>query len=291
MHRLVPRQAAWLIGVPVLLIAVAVFVTANVERSTAIKAGRQQADSARLLTAMLEEDTGERGYLQTGEGAFLANWREGTSEFNSLLAASRTLAAGSPALERLLDEQAQIGAAWHASMQGEIDSFAETGTQPAASQATQARAMMESFRAANAAFETDLQKRGKHSLELARWLTVEVAATLAILFSAFALFLTRRSVRIEEERQRGQADLRELLQSSQSEQEARTLLVRHIERILPGSGAAVLNRNNGEEKLEPLLSARAADTALKNIAAGPLTLALTDLCTLLCYFTLAALLL
>ena len=79
MHRLVPRQAAWLIGVPVLLIAVAVFVTANVERSTAIQAGRQQADSARLLTAMLEQETAARGYLQTGDGSFLASWREGSS--------------------------------------------------------------------------------------------------------------------------------------------------------------------------------------------------------------------
>jgi diguanylate cyclase (GGDEF)-like protein len=191
MHRLVPRQAAWLIGVPVMLIAVAVFITANVERSTAVKAGSRQADSARLLTAMLKQDTGARGHLPTGEGAVLATWREGSSEF-------------------------------------------------------------------------------KHSLTLARWLTVEVAAALAILFGAGALLLMRRAARLEKERQRGQADLRELLQSSQSEQEARTLLVRHIERILPGSGAAVLNRDNADEKLQPLLSARASETSLKDIATGPL---------------------
>jgi len=270
MHRLVPRQAAWLIGVPVMLIAVAVFVTANVERSTAIKAGRQQADSARLLTAMLEEDAGARGYLQTGEGAFLSDWRGGSADFTSLMAASRALAAGNAALERSLGEQAAIGAAWHSSMQAAIDSYAETGSLPAQSQAAEGRSMMERFRSANAAFETELQKLGRHSLEVARWLTVEVAAVLAILFSAGALFLMRRAARIEEERQRAQSDLRELLQSSQSEQEARTLLVRHIERILPGSGAAVLNRDNAEEKLEPLLSARASETSLKDIATGPL---------------------
>jgi len=271
MHRLVPRQAAWLIGVPVLLIAVAVFVTANVERSTAIQAGRQQADSARLLTAMLEQETAARGYLQTGDESFLSSWREGSAEFTALLAASRALASGNAALLSSLDDQARIGASWRSSMEAAIDRFTSSGTLPGQAFSAEGRGMMASFRTANAAYEADLQKRGTHSLELARWLTVEVAAALAILLSGCALLLTRRSARIEEERQRGQADLRELLQSSKSEQEARTLLVRHIERILPGSGAAVLNRNNGDDKLEPLLSTRAEETSLKNIPPGPLS--------------------
>jgi diguanylate cyclase (GGDEF)-like protein len=131
--------------------------------------------------------------------------------------------------------------------------------------------MLQNFRTANATFESELQRRGNHSLELARWLTVEVAAGLAILLTAGAMLLLRRISRTESERLRSQSDLRELLQASQTEQEARTLLIRYVQRIIPGSGAAVLNRNNSDDKLEPLLSERAEETSMKDLHAEALS--------------------
>ena len=128
-----PRRSAWLIGVPVLLIALAVFLTANGERSTAIQAGRQQAASARLLTAMLEQEAGARGYLQTGDREFLDTWDEGSSEFTGQLATSRALAGGDANLQRLIGEQERIGAAWHASMLNAIDASPAPAHSPATS--------------------------------------------------------------------------------------------------------------------------------------------------------------
>jgi diguanylate cyclase (GGDEF)-like protein len=265
MNSLIPKRAAWLIAAPVLLIALAVFVTANVERSAAIQSGRQQAASARLLTAMLEQETGAQGYLQTNDRGFLTTWTEGTKEFASQLAASRTLAGGDPLLVRSLNEQANIAATWHASTLAAVNRFASLGIRPSHAEAVDGRTIMQAFRASNATFESELQKRGDDSLEQARWLTVEVAAGLAVLLTLGAMFLLRRISHTEAERLHGQSNLRELLQASQSEQEARTLLVRHVERIIPGSAAAVLNRNNSDDKLEPLLSARAEETAMKDI--------------------------
>jgi diguanylate cyclase (GGDEF)-like protein len=265
MNGLIPKRVAWLIGVPVVLIAIAVFVTANAERSAAIQAGRQQAASARLLTAMLEQETGARGYLQTGDRAFLETWNEGFQEFTALIASSRTLAGGERELDHSLGEQARIGAAWHQRMEQAIARFERDRALPDHEEALEGRSMMQSFRAENAAFESELQRRGNHSLELARWLTVEVAAGLVIALTLGITLLLRRYTRIERERLRGQSDLRELLQAAQSEQEARTLLVRHVERIIPGSGAAVLNRNNSDDRLEPLLSTRAEETSMKDI--------------------------
>jgi diguanylate cyclase (GGDEF)-like protein len=54
----------------------------------------------------------------------------------------------------------------------------------------------------------------------------------------------------EETRQDDQAELRELLQASESEQESRDLLIRHVEKVIPGVGAAVLNSNNSDDRLE-----------------------------------------
>ena len=73
---------------------------------------------------------------------------------------------------------------------------------------------------------------------------------LAIALAWLGLSLTRRSSRLEAARQRGQSELRELLQASDSEHESRALLIRHIEKMLPGARAAVLNRNNSDDRLE-----------------------------------------
>lgn len=52
---------------------------------------------------------------------------------------------------------------------------------------------------------------------------------------------------------------------SSSEDESRALLVRHIERVVPGSGAAVLNRNNSDDRLEPVLGESAQRGPLREM--------------------------
>jgi diguanylate cyclase (GGDEF)-like protein len=56
--------------------------------------------------------------------------------------------------------------------------------------------------------------------------------------------------RAEQTRQDDQAELRELLQASDTEEESRGLLIRHVEKLIPGAGAAVLNSNNSDNRLE-----------------------------------------
>jgi diguanylate cyclase (GGDEF)-like protein len=43
------------------------------------------------------------------------------------------------------------------------------------------------------------------------------------------------------------------------------LLIRHIERTVPGSAAAVFNRNNSDDRLEPLTGERPEDTPLRGL--------------------------
>lgn len=52
-RRLLPKSVAWLILIPVLMIAAAVFATASVQWNTAIHAGGQADASQEMLTAML----------------------------------------------------------------------------------------------------------------------------------------------------------------------------------------------------------------------------------------------
>lgn len=259
------RRIAWLIALPVLLIAAAVFAAATIERTTAIDAGHQQQASQRLLTAMLDQETGARGYFDTGDVRFLQPWYQGASDFASALANSRSLAGADPTLLQALNGQAARGADWHAATQAEIVRLEGGGLPPTVREWLATKATMDSFRAANASYDAQVTQRGNDALSRATWFAVALIAGLSIVLISGGLALARRVARRESESRRGQRELRELLQVSESEPESRMLLIRHIERTVPGSGVAVLNRNNSENRLEPALSSNADQTPLRDV--------------------------
>ncbi len=205
---------------------------------------------------MLDQETGARGFFETHRQAFLQPWTKGTIAFGSSLTELRSLVAESPDLQRRLAEQAQRANAWHRVAQSAIVSLEKTGRSPSVTSAAKAKAVMDRFRAVHAAFDTALSQRRSHSLSTATAIAVAVAVALAALLAATGVLLTRRMARNEEERQRDQSELRELLQASESEQESRDLLIRHVEKLVPRAGAAVLNRNNSDDRLEMTVSAR-----------------------------------
>src|SRR5581483_6891427 len=124
------------------------------------------------------------------------------------------------------------------------------------------KSVMDRFRAVNSPFQTQIGDQGRSHLIGASWLDAGVAAALALAMAIGALLLLRRATRRAAARLREQAELRELLQASETEAESRTLLLRHIERALPQAQAAILNRNNSDDRLEPLLSPGAEDGLL-----------------------------
>jgi diguanylate cyclase (GGDEF)-like protein len=68
---------------------------------------------------------------------------------------------------------------------------------------------------------------------------------------------------VEQVRQEDQTELRELLQAAETQPESHTLLIRHVEKLIPGSAAAVLNRDAHEDRLE--LTLGAADSRLASV--------------------------
>jgi len=129
---------------------------------------------------------------------------------------------------------------------------------------------VDSFRALNAIYASQLGNRRDQALSRATWLAVGVAVLLSILLVLAGIAISRRIGRREVRRHRDQRELRELLQVSASEAESQSLLIRHVERTVPGSSAAVLNRNNSDDRLEVTLSENAGDTALGDFDRGEL---------------------
>jgi diguanylate cyclase (GGDEF)-like protein len=250
------RRVGLLLAVPVVLLAVAVFATANVQRNAALHGAREQVASQALLTAMLDQETGARGFFQTGQRVFLQPWTLGTGAFGSSVTELRSLVSGNAGLEQSLSDQEGLANVWHAATQGQILTLERTGRSQSDASAVQAKSAMDSFRAAHATFDTLLSQQRSQSLSAATWIAVAVAVALAALLAFGGLLLTRRMARNEETRQHDQSELRELLQASESEQESRELLIRHVEKLIPNAGAAVLNRNNSDDRLEITVSDR-----------------------------------
>jgi diguanylate cyclase (GGDEF)-like protein len=263
MAGLSPQRIAVLIGIPVVLIGCAVFATATIERNTALHSSKQEEQAQSLLTAMLDQETGARGYFETGEAQFLQPWYTGQAHFAGALAQSRSLAGGDAPLQEALNQQAQRSATWRNVTAAEIERLRTTGRRPTSTEAVSQKAAMDDFRALNTLFQTQLSDRRDNALSGATWLAVGVAATLSILLVATGLLLWRRTSRQESRRLRTQRELRELLQVSLSEEESQLLLIHHVERIVPGSAAAVFNRNSSEDRLEPRLTDNVDQTPLR----------------------------
>ena len=258
------RRVTFVLAVIVALIAGALYATATIQRNAATLGAQQQVTAQSLLTAMLDQESGSRGFFETRQKAFLGPWESGTTEFTASLASLRKLVAGHAGLETILDDQAQRADRWHAEVQAAISRLEQTGRAPSGAEALRENALMDGFRTSHTGLEAALAAQRGRDLTVATAIAVRVAIALAAMLAAIGL-LARGLIRREEARQRGQGELRELLHASESESESRLLLIRHVERLIPHSGAIVLNRNASDDQLE-ITRDIGADTSVVPIA-------------------------
>src|SRR3954453_5537143 len=156
------RSAGAGVRLPVLLLVVGVLVSglavwapaaeqrSSSERSYALTRGAQQ-----MLWAMLDQETGLRGYVLTGDRRFLDPYRSGRVD---VAAVERTLlskTAGDPALTDAVAESAQIAATWQQEAEETVSQVARRGARSSTTAASLGRkAIMDRFRASNARLQT-----------------------------------------------------------------------------------------------------------------------------------------
>jgi CHASE3 domain sensor protein len=87
-----------------------------------------QSDSQLMLTAMINLETGARGYFQTRDPVFLQPYNHAASAFAQALSDSRSLAGADPELRLALTDQGQQSLDWHTAAQAEINRLQNTGT-------------------------------------------------------------------------------------------------------------------------------------------------------------------
>jgi diguanylate cyclase (GGDEF)-like protein len=261
----VGRSAGAGVRLPVLLLilgilvsGIAVWAPAAEQRSSSERSYALTRDAQRMLTAMLDQETGLRGYVLTADRRFLEPYRSGRAGVAAIERALLARTAGDLELTDAVATSAQIAASW----QQEAEETVATVTRRGAGRANTAaalrrKAIMDRFRASNARLQTLVDVRRRHAL--ARSEIVPVGAILLLAAAGIGIgwaLVVRPRRRIAAEQQLArryaaeQQEFTEALQMTGSEEEANELLERHLERSLPGSDALVLRRNNSDNRLE-----------------------------------------
>jgi diguanylate cyclase (GGDEF)-like protein len=233
-----------LLALTIIVVGGSVWIIAGKQREAVIGMQDQLRASSELLTAMLDQETGVRGYALTGEQAFLEPYRRGHEDFERAL---RNAKAG-PGRERgtvdLVSGLTETARQWQANARTAVDQVARRGPRAISiAEVHKRKVLMDRFREQVAALREHVELRAQDRLQDARW----IAFGFVMLFSTTVFSLGMFALERQAGRERVQSRLRreyiEALQGADDEGEAKELLRRRAERLAAGTDAVVLTRN------------------------------------------------
>jgi diguanylate cyclase (GGDEF)-like protein len=250
-------------GVSYLLVAVAV-VTAvllgafTLQRSEALRAGASSNSAVLALTALLDQETGVRGYLYTGDAVFLQPYLSGQASYAQQSLLVTRASAGNATTVRLAAQEDAIAVGWEKWASAVVAARSLDSVTPL--DATQGqlagKQQMDNFRAANSALRASLNDRRNALLRRTGFIWTAIVVAVAGVFALFGFVTVRRGSRqriaqVESEvaYRRRQAVFSDLIQAVDSEEEAHLLVQRHLRRSISGADVTVLSRNNSDNRL------------------------------------------
>jgi diguanylate cyclase (GGDEF)-like protein len=247
-----------LLPVAALLLAAAVWATASVQRSSATSAAERVRVANDLLTAMLDQETGLRGFQLTGEAQFLAPFHAGRRRLEDVEERASRHAAGDRELVALVAGGEALGERWYDSAVDEVTARRHDPRHRAAlAEIERRKRLMDAYRAANRDLRAALDARRETRQRRAGLIAAVLCALIFMLVGGVGTLLVARRQRADDRARAAEDAYRasqdeyvQTLQAVSSEDEANALLKRHLERVRPGREVAVLNRNNSDNRLE-----------------------------------------
>jgi diguanylate cyclase (GGDEF)-like protein len=253
------RSLRFSLLMPVLAVIVVAAVggAAAVERSTATTAAARTQSAQALLTAMLDQETGLRGFLLGRQEIFLVPFRQGTAAYDRAEEQTHAgLERGSRAAA-ILERGNLLARRWHELALEQVADVRQGHRDVSISLALRRKRVFDGFRATNTALIDELADRRVADQRTAQWLSIAIALFVFVLVGGVGTVLvTRRHRRemaldaAERDFRGGQVEFVETLQAVDDEEEANVVLKRHLERWVPGRSVTVLNRNNSDNRLE-----------------------------------------
>ena len=236
-----------LVGLAVVVMAACVWLVGQTQREAASRSFQQTEHAQVMLTALVDQETGLRGYRLNRRREFLTPYIAGGRTFAQALAAARE-AGGGKKVAALLDRSEDLAARWRASAETSL----AAGATPLDT-ALDRKELMDAFRLTNARLRDELAARRSAELSRATSLSVALIVALSALFGGAAWLLVGRPLAAQRRRDARRIAVRErqtafarALQMTNSEDEAHALLTRHLEATVGDAAVTVLQRDPAE---------------------------------------------
>ena len=150
----------------VTVLGVATWLNVDAQRARMADRQGQIVSAADLRTAMVDQETGVRGFDQTGSEEFLEPFERGRRDYLRTLAAARR-DADDPEVARQLAEMAEVAARWQALAGAAVEQIRSEGPGSLSVQgARERKAVMDHFRTESALFRS--ARRGAAGLRRGR---------------------------------------------------------------------------------------------------------------------------
>ena len=248
MARLSTRTLVAFALAAVLVCAGAAFGAQRIVHHQTVRAAARQQDSDRLLADLLAQDAVAGDAGTAGVARFTLAGQRLTIDLTAARRDDRTDGDATRALLVLAADTRR----W----QSEVVSGRPAG------------AALTSARSAQSTYAAAVRSGDRDAVDTAEWIAAGLAALVAAAVIALIAGLARWVVVRDRRRVTRLTVLRDELQVSGSEAESRRLLLRHAARVVPRAGGAVLTVIETEDRLEPTLGERIADTPLRALALG-----------------------
>ena len=249
-----------LVALGVAIVAAAVYGVGERQRRSVDRSFQQSEGVHGMLTAMLDQETGLRGYLQTGDDTFLEPYASGKTLFGTELRRVRRNGTElDAAAHAYIDRLERLGGMWTDEADQAIYKAHLTGkTKTPLAEALRRKAIMDEFRGANANLTRSVEAARRAELRSDQRLSVALVVALAFVFGLGGWFFIGRPAEIERRLRRQEHTRRDLqsefartMQAMDGERDAHLIVKRHLERALPDeTRVVVLQRNNSADRLE-----------------------------------------
>jgi diguanylate cyclase (GGDEF)-like protein len=216
-----------------------------------------------MLIAMLDQETGLRGYVNTRDVDFLEPYRTGRTHLETAIADEQRYAQDSRDKPRIA-AQIKIAREWQRLAETEIASVLG-GKRARRSDALRRKVVMDRFRMANASFLADKQADRERDKRTATIVSLAAILILGAVFGTISWLLFERPARRDALRRRRLAGFSDALQVSRTEREAFDVLKRHVEGWLGRARAVVMIRNASHNRLEAVTTLEATPVLAKQL--------------------------
>ena len=254
-----------------LTIAGAVWGVSQVQRGVADETFAENLAGAQMLTAMLDQETGLRGFALAREEEFLESFVRGERDFD--VAIERARQNGEPDERKALNEQVAAARQWQELAREEIARVRKRVPINVAYVRDRKRAF-DRYRVLNSRYREGERAERRSELDRAGVISIATIIFVGILFGGVGYLAIERQAAGERRRRArtrayriSQAEFYVTMQIMRDEHEAYALVKQHLERSIPDASVVVLSRNNSANRLTaatPLPEGSALAAALVN---------------------------